>query len=150
MASIDSSFAESMKAQVLITSTSASSARAVTCIPCCRTLPSMISASTRFLAQPRLIIPTTGFEPVTPGPGTSADWTATLFEPHVAIATSDHFAVLPDFDIRRIEHFNRDPLPAELDGTRVHVNPAFKRRTTAFAVDCDPHERLAERPDIKT
>src|SRR3954467_1196832 len=129
MASIDSSLAESMKAQVLMTSTSASSARAVTCIPCCRTLPSMISASTRFFAQPRLIIPTTGFEPVTPGAATT-DWTGTLFEPHVAIATSDHFAVLPDFDIRRIEHFHGDPLSAELHGTRVHVNPAFEGRTT--------------------
>src|SRR3954452_21837829 len=50
-----------MKAQVLITSTSASSARDVICIPRCKTLPSMISASTRFLAQPRLIMPIFGF-----------------------------------------------------------------------------------------
>src|ERR1051326_2851424 len=61
MASIDSSLAESIKAQVLTTSTSASSARDVMSIPCCKTLPSMISASTRFLAQPRLIMPTFGF-----------------------------------------------------------------------------------------
>jgi hypothetical protein len=46
-----------MKAQVLITSTSASSARDVISIPRCKTLPSMTSASTRFLAQPRLIMP---------------------------------------------------------------------------------------------
>src|SRR6266699_1996032 len=58
MASIDSSLAESMNAQVLTTSTSASSAREVIFIPDRRTLPSMISASTRFLAQPRLIMPT--------------------------------------------------------------------------------------------
>src|SRR5436190_21967608 len=61
MASIDSSLAESIKAQVLITSTSASSAPEVISIPCLRMLPNMISASTRFLAQPRLIIPTFGF-----------------------------------------------------------------------------------------
>src|SRR5215210_1322020 len=60
MALIDSSLAESIKAQVLTTSTSASSASAVIRIPCCKTLPSMISASTRFFAQPRLIMPTLG------------------------------------------------------------------------------------------
>src|SRR5207237_8693907 len=49
---------QSMNAHVLTTSTSASSALAVISIPCCKTLPSIISASTRFLAQPRLIIPT--------------------------------------------------------------------------------------------
>src|ERR1700722_4814201 len=38
--------------------TSASSAFAVTSIPCATISPSMISASTRFLAHPRLIIPT--------------------------------------------------------------------------------------------
>src|SRR5215211_1148103 len=61
IASIDSSLAESIKAQVLTTSTSASSARDVISIPRCKTLPSMTSASTRFLAQPRLIMPTFGF-----------------------------------------------------------------------------------------
>src|SRR5438477_137737 len=46
-----------MNAQVLITSTSASSALEAISIPRSRTLPSMISASTKFLAQPKLIIP---------------------------------------------------------------------------------------------
>ena len=54
---MDSSLAESMNAHVLTTKTSASSARDVISIPHCSTLPSMISASTRFLAQPRLIMP---------------------------------------------------------------------------------------------
>src|SRR4051794_25417890 len=125
MASIDSSLAESMKAHVLITSTSASSDRAVICIPCCRTLPSMISASTRFFAQPRLIMPTVVLGPVMSGPTVSADFAGTLFEPHVAIAASDHFAVLPDLDIGRIEHFDRDALSTELHGAGTHVNPAF-------------------------
>src|SRR5262245_4676805 len=57
---MDSSFAESMNAQVLTTRTSASSARDVISMPRCNTLPSMISASTRFFAQPRLIMPTFG------------------------------------------------------------------------------------------
>src|ERR1041384_5174278 len=47
-----------MNAQVLTTRTSASSAREVISMPRCNTLPSMISASTRFFAQPRLIMPT--------------------------------------------------------------------------------------------
>jgi hypothetical protein len=49
-----------MNAHVLTTSTSASSARDVISMPRCKTLPSMISASTRFLAQPRLIMPIFG------------------------------------------------------------------------------------------
>ena len=63
IASIDSSLAESMNAQVFTTRTSASSARDVISIPRCKTLPSMISASTRFLAQPRLIMPTFALRP---------------------------------------------------------------------------------------
>src|SRR5580698_37079 len=55
---MDSSLAESINAQVLTMTTSASSALAVTCIPCATISPSMISASTRFFAHPRLIIPT--------------------------------------------------------------------------------------------
>ena len=42
---------------------------AVICMPCCSTLPSMISASTRFLAQPRLIMPTFVALPVARGGG---------------------------------------------------------------------------------
>ena len=45
---------------MLTTSTSASSADEVISMPCAKTLPSMISASTKFLAQPRLIMPTFG------------------------------------------------------------------------------------------
>src|SRR4051794_10650791 len=57
---MDSSLAESMNAHVFTTNTSASSALAVISMPLRTTLPSMISASTRFLAQPRLIMPTFG------------------------------------------------------------------------------------------
>ena len=58
---MDSSLAESMNAQVLTIKTSASSALEVISMPSAWTDPSMISASTRFLAQPRLIIPTLVF-----------------------------------------------------------------------------------------
>src|SRR6516162_5918466 len=47
-----------MKAQVLTIRTSASSAFRVTSMPWLTMSPSMISASTRFFAHPRLIIPT--------------------------------------------------------------------------------------------
>src|SRR5436305_13607698 len=58
IALIDSSFAESMKAHVFATRTSASSADDVISNPWANTLPSVISASTSFLAQPRLIMRT--------------------------------------------------------------------------------------------
>src|SRR2546425_3842204 len=47
-----------MKEQVLTITTSASSALLVISTPSFRSVPSMISASTRFLAQPREIKPT--------------------------------------------------------------------------------------------
>src|SRR4029450_9716762 len=49
--------AESMNAQVLTTRMSASSASEVISMPRSNTLPSIISASTRFFAQPTLIFP---------------------------------------------------------------------------------------------
>ena len=51
--STDSCFAESMNAQVLTTSTSASTASAVTSWPACWTRPIITSESTRFFGQPR-------------------------------------------------------------------------------------------------
>src|SRR5215510_4576981 len=89
MASIDSSLAESMKAQVFTTKTSASSACRVISIPRTRTLPSMISASTRFLAQPRLIIPTFV------GRKSLLD---ALFKGDIDIAGSQHGSILLNLD----------------------------------------------------
>src|SRR5918999_1089964 len=57
MASIDSCFALSMKAQVFTTSTSASAASRVSSWPACCASPSITSESTRFLGQPREIMP---------------------------------------------------------------------------------------------
>jgi hypothetical protein len=49
---IDSSFEESMNEQVLTMTTSAFSASGMTCMPAWCRWPTMISLSTRFLAQP--------------------------------------------------------------------------------------------------
>src|SRR5207244_12247508 len=109
IASIDSSLAESMNAQVLITRTSASSAREVISIPRASTLPSMISASTRFLAQPRLIIPTlvlidTRFDNCGPKP---------LLDGDIVVVFGHDLAVLFDLNGVAIEHPNGDVLPAK-------------------------------------
>jgi hypothetical protein len=58
MVSIDSCFASSMKAQVLITTVSASSRSWTIWWPRRPSSPSIISLSTRFFGQPRLIMPT--------------------------------------------------------------------------------------------
>ncbi len=57
MVSIDSCLAESMKAQVLTTSTSASAASCVSSCPACCASPSITSESTRFFGQPSEIRP---------------------------------------------------------------------------------------------
>src|SRR6185369_5129806 len=58
MVSIDSCFAESMNAQVLTISTSASPASCVSSWPPCCASPSITSESTRFFGQPRETSPT--------------------------------------------------------------------------------------------
>src|SRR5438128_3857647 len=107
IASIDSSLAESMNAHVFITRTSASCALAVISIPCCKTLPSMISASTRFLAQPRLIIPT--FVLIF---GKTRH--AALFDGDVGVALGDQFSVFLDLDSVAIEDAHDNMFSAEL------------------------------------
>src|SRR5213083_1942385 len=98
MASIDSSLAESIKAQVFTTRTSASSAYGVICMPRSKTLPSMISASTRFLAQPRLIIPTF----------VRLDWTAgVLFKGDISVASREGRSIFRDLHRAALQHFHR-------------------------------------------
>src|SRR4029079_15819693 len=58
MASIDSCFAESMKAHVFTTSTSAVAASCVSSCPACSANPSITSESTRFFGHPSEIRPT--------------------------------------------------------------------------------------------
>ena len=54
---MDSSFADSMKAQVFTTKISASPGSVVSSIPPSCKIPSMTSVSTKFFAHPKLIIP---------------------------------------------------------------------------------------------
>src|SRR6266403_5428702 len=153
---MDSSLAESMNAHVLTIKTSASSGRDVISIPRCRTLPNMISASTRFFAQPRLIMPTFGLvaksllififygkrtsnvQHRTPNTQLSAFgveyWAlsvgrfliAALIHRHVLIAHFQRLAVFRDLNGVRIENTNRDMLTAKLNGAVSRRNPPFE------------------------
>src|SRR5207248_7804354 len=117
MASMDSSLAESMNAQVLTTSTSASSAREVIFIPDRRTLPSMISASTRFLAHPRLIMPTFMRRPwsaANVAASTTVGFMAKLLNRDFAVAFAQRFAILANLNRLAIEHAHGNVLTAEL------------------------------------
>src|SRR5438874_1080801 len=141
---MDSSLAESMNAQVLTTSTSASSAREVIFIPHRRTLPSMISASTRFLAQPRLIMPTfvrygcNGGRVVRIGDGFAGNTlirlslgagsvaaeaafsrieTEKLIDGYVLVVLFKRLAILLDLNGVAIENAHGDMLPAKFNCT---------------------------------
>src|SRR4030095_12706615 len=119
MASIDSSFAESIKAQVFTTATAASSGCEVICIPRSNTLPSMISASTRFLAQPRLIIPTFVRPDRTAG---------VLFKGNIGIARREGRSIFRDLHRVALQHFSRH-VPAEKGRRRVRrIDPAIEDR----------------------
>src|ERR1051326_9435784 len=87
-----------MNAHVFTTSTSASSAEEVISIPRSRTLPSMISASTKFLAQPRLIMPT--FVLI-------RNFEGRLLDGDVVVVFADRFAVLGDSDCVPVQNADR-------------------------------------------
>src|SRR6266487_3854605 len=167
IASIDSSFAESMKAQVLTTSTSASSARDVISIPRCKTLPSMISASTRFLAQPRLIMPIFGFVGATvalfisssrkrPTPNAQRPIVClrrsalsvcfALIDCHVLVVLLQLLSVLGDLNGFRIEDANRHVLTAKFNRTIRRRDPSFERGFSVIA-EGHPHVSSFERLD---
>src|SRR5436190_22028890 len=122
MASIDSSLAESMKAHVLTTSTSASSESEVIYMPCCKTLPSMISASTRFFAQPRLIMPTFGLPATKEGP---VAWTFTTISEEVA-----------EWERRAVRDLSREGEAAAIFASRV------RQSASAWALPADGPVRL--------
>src|SRR5205085_8359866 len=96
-----------MNAQVFTTRTSASSADDVISMPRARTLPSMISASTRFFAQPRLIMPT--FVLIA--------WNETeppmLLDRDVVVAAGNRLAVFLNLNCFAIQNADRDFLAAE-------------------------------------
>src|SRR6266480_2857167 len=153
IASIDSSLAESMNAQVLTTRTSASSGRDVISIPRCKTLPSMISASTRFLAQPRLIMPTfvarcrrvngSSFATETAA-ATARELTTSLIDRHVFVVLFQRFAVFRDLNGVRIQNPNRNVLAAKFNRTVSRRNPALERGLALFITHNNPHVRSFE------
>src|ERR1700682_1853847 len=96
-----------MNAHVFTTNTSASSARDVISIPRCKTLPSIISASTRFLAQPRLIMPT--FVLIQENPPSA------LLDGDVGVVRGHDLSILFDLNGFPIEHAHIDVLPLEFD-----------------------------------
>src|SRR5258705_12092388 len=122
-----------MKAQVLITSTSASSGHDVISIPRCKTLPSMISASTRFLAQPRLIMPTLVrcAGSVLQGAADTAATTGGEFmtasvNRYVFVVIFQRLAIFCDLNGIRIENADRDMLAAEFNRAVSRRNPTLE------------------------
>ena len=105
--------------QVLMMSTSASSARDVISIPRCKTLPSMISASTRFFAQPRLIMPTLVL---------ILRKRRGLLDSYVGVGLGQRFAIFPDLDCFAVQDPDRDMLAAEFDNAIGRRNPALVGR----------------------
>src|SRR4029450_7120577 len=157
---MDSSFAESMNAQVLTIRTSASSAREVISMPRCNTLPSMISASTRFFAQPRLIMPTlvrcsarrawrdSRLAPKAFGATAAGEFmNRLLVDRHVFVAVLQRLSILCDLDSIRIENANRDMLPVKFHGSICRRNPALKGRTAVFVANSHFHIGSLKWPD---
>src|SRR5438132_5448822 len=127
-----------MNAHVLTTSTSASSALAVISMPCCKTLPSMISASTRFLAQPRLIIPTFVLMRI-------ESLAAALFHGDFGVTFSDRLAVLFDLNRVAIEDAHREMLSVEFYRAVCRRNPTLERRGQGLVIHHHLNISLLER-----
>src|SRR5436190_17454856 len=129
-----------MNAHVLTTSTSASSGHDVISIPCCKTLPTMISASTRFLAQPRLIMPTlvrccdariarcAGSVlqvAADTAATTGGEFMAASVNRYVFVVIFQRLAIFCNLTAIRIEKTNRDMLTSEFNRTVSCGNPPF-------------------------
>src|SRR4030095_15121908 len=146
-----------MKAHVLTTRTSASSARPVIFIPRCRTLPSMISASTRFLAQPRLTMPTFGFpKPVAfllifisvvenieksnaASESSRFDVGRLLYliDGYVFVVFFERLTIFHDLNGVTFENTNRDMVTAKFHCAVGWRNPAFEGGLFALIVHCN-------------
>src|SRR5204862_3394636 len=142
-----------MNAHVLITRTSASSGRDVISIPCCKTLPSMISASTRFLAQPRLIMPIFGrcssgndspFAPNAFGATTGGEFMTALVNRYVFVVIFQRLAIFCDLNGVRIENTDRNMLTAEFNSAVSWRNPTLERGTPLPIAYGRPHIRSFE------
>src|SRR5271165_981689 len=134
IASIDSSLAESINAQVLTITTSASSASAVTSMPLATISPSITSASTRFFAQPRLIIPTLTADG---GCNKSAADNKRLLGSMDPIRSVDddiirparnELAVFPNLDCRFVNYVDPESFPFDDDRLAVRPGVSFKYR----------------------
>src|SRR2546430_11150001 len=96
----------------------------------------MISASTRFLAQPRLIMPTfvarcrrvngSSFATETAA-ATARELTTSSIDRHVFVVLFQRFAVFRDLNGVRIQNTNRDVLAAKFNRTVSRRNPALER-----------------------
>src|SRR5271165_605052 len=162
MASIDSSLAESINAQVLIITTSASSAFAVTSIPCAKISPSIISASTRFLAQPRLIIPTfnadTGDKTSVADRGRLIESTLQSIDHDIVGAARDKLAVLSHFYGAFFRDVHPETLPLDNDWATVRsglplkhgLSPLLILRYLDVSPFQDPNLQLLFRKGRKT
>src|SRR6266513_2331459 len=129
-----------MNAQVLITSTSASSAREVISIPRSKTLPSMISASTRFLAQPRLIMPTLVL--------IFRMRERCLLNGDFTVTFADWLAVFANLDRLAVEHAHCDMLATKFDRPIRRRNPAFVFRSLRRVIHDHFDVRFLQRLDI--
>src|ERR1700675_1829010 len=133
-----------MNAQVLMTSTSASSAWAVISIPRSRMVPRMILASTRFFAQPRLIIPTFVASRFAPPGGAGAK----LFDRDIGIVVGKRLAVFSDLDCIPVEDTNGKMLAAQHHRAVGGIYPAINRRLQTVIIHDHPHKCLLQRPDL--
>ena len=111
----------------------------------------MISASTRFFAQPRLIMPTFGCRSWSRSaclhlPGRTAQPTraslattgwrflivGVLINRHVLVVVFQRLSIFCDLNGVRIENANRDMFAAKFHGTICWRNPAFEGGTVRF------------------
>src|SRR4029077_10060573 len=119
----------------------ASSAHDVISIPHCKTLPSMTSASTRFLAQPRLIMPTltrcrgrlvaslllfAGDFAAGAAATTDEFMRARSVDRHVLIVFLQRLSVLSDLNRFGIKDPNRHVLTAKFHRTISRGDPTFE------------------------
>src|ERR1700704_270848 len=92
----------------------------------------MISASTRFLAQPRLIIPTLiGAAASAPGV------TTPLFDGNVSVAIGKRLSVLLDFHGLAIEDLHGNVFSTESYCAISRTHPVFERRLGRTVIDDD-------------
>src|SRR6476659_8838738 len=105
----------------------------------------MISASTRFLAQPRLIIPTLiGAAATAPGVKTP------LFDGNVSVAIGKRLSVLLNFHCLALENLHGNVFATEFYGAISRTHPLFKRRPRRTVIDDNSQVSLFQWPDFNS